>query len=129
MLSFTILILYYIIFHFNFVSISFLIHVHVHVVGKELRLKQQYFWTAASLSDIMRRFKNLAKPLEEFSDCKQIFSFFFLHAHTHSLSFTLSSSSPFSLSLVSITDVAGIDVAIQLNDVRVSQLHILTYKR
>ena len=38
------------------------------VVGKELRLKQQYFWCAASLSDIMRRFKNLGKPIEQFSD-------------------------------------------------------------
>ncbi|KIY50861.1 glycosyltransferase family 35 protein [Fistulina hepatica ATCC 64428] len=34
--------------------------------GKELRLKQQYFWTAASLADIVRRFKNLDKPLSEF---------------------------------------------------------------
>lgn len=38
-------------------------------VGKELRLKQQYFWTAASLSDIIRRFKNLGKPMTEFPDC------------------------------------------------------------
>ncbi|KAG5642659.1 hypothetical protein DXG03_002371 [Asterophora parasitica] len=36
--------------------------------GKELRLKQQYFWTAASLSDILRRFKNLNKPITEFPD-------------------------------------------------------------
>lgn len=36
--------------------------------GKELRLKQQYFWTAASLADIMRRFKNQGKPLREFPD-------------------------------------------------------------
>ncbi|KAK2460410.1 hypothetical protein APHAL10511_007575 [Amanita phalloides] len=36
--------------------------------GKELRLKQQYFWTAASLADIIRRFKNLGKPLTEFPD-------------------------------------------------------------
>ncbi|KAI0370981.1 glycogen phosphorylase [Pilatotrama ljubarskyi] len=36
--------------------------------GKELRLKQQYFWTAASLADIMRRFKNTDKPLSEFPD-------------------------------------------------------------
>lgn len=34
--------------------------------GKELRLKQQYFWTAASLADIMRRFKNLGRPITEF---------------------------------------------------------------
>lgn len=36
--------------------------------GKELRLKQQYFWTAASLADILRRFKNTGKPIKEFSD-------------------------------------------------------------
>ncbi|KAF9555972.1 glycogen phosphorylase [Agrocybe pediades] len=36
--------------------------------GKELRLKQQYFWTAASLADILRRFKNLGKPMNELPD-------------------------------------------------------------
>ncbi|KAJ6629923.1 glycogen phosphorylase [Mycena sp. CBHHK59/15] len=36
--------------------------------GKELRLKQQYFWTAASLADILRRFKNIGKPITEFPD-------------------------------------------------------------
>ncbi|KAJ7655854.1 glycogen phosphorylase [Mycena polygramma] len=36
--------------------------------GKELRLKQQYFWTAASLADILRRFKNLGKDIKEFPD-------------------------------------------------------------
>ncbi|KAG2006281.1 glycogen phosphorylase [Coprinopsis cinerea AmutBmut pab1-1] len=36
--------------------------------GKELRLKQQYFWTAASLADIMRRFKNQGKPIQQFPD-------------------------------------------------------------
>ncbi|TBU29677.1 glycogen phosphorylase [Dichomitus squalens] len=36
--------------------------------GKELRLKQQYFWTAASLADIIRRFKNTDKPLTEFPE-------------------------------------------------------------
>jgi len=37
-------------------------------IGKELRLKQQYFWTAASLSDIMRRFKNTGKNISEFPE-------------------------------------------------------------
>ncbi|KAK0219004.1 glycogen phosphorylase [Armillaria fumosa] len=36
--------------------------------GKELRLKQQYFWTAASLADILRRFRNLGKPITEIPD-------------------------------------------------------------
>ena len=34
--------------------------------GKELRLKQQYFWCAASLHDIVRRFKKSGKPWTEF---------------------------------------------------------------
>ncbi|PVG00093.1 putative glycogen phosphorylase [Serendipita vermifera] len=34
--------------------------------GKALRLQQQYFWCAASLSDIMRRFKNTGQPISEF---------------------------------------------------------------
>ncbi|RIA96884.1 Glycosyltransferase Family 35 protein [Glomus cerebriforme] len=38
-----------------------------HMVGKELRLKQQYFWVSASLSDIVRRFKKSSKPWDEFS--------------------------------------------------------------
>ncbi|CAN6636025.1 glycogen phosphorylase [Trichomonascus vanleenenianus] len=36
--------------------------------GKELRLKQQYFWVAASLSDILRRFKKSKKAWSEFPD-------------------------------------------------------------
>lgn len=36
--------------------------------GKELRLKQQYFWVSASLHDIIRRFKKTKRPWSEFSD-------------------------------------------------------------
>lgn len=36
--------------------------------GKELRLKQQYFWCAASLHDIVRRFKKTQRPWSEFPD-------------------------------------------------------------
>ncbi|KAL8290047.1 hypothetical protein RQP46_002986 [Phenoliferia psychrophenolica] len=36
--------------------------------GKELRLKQQYFWVSASLMDIIRRFKKLGVAWVEFSD-------------------------------------------------------------
>ena len=36
--------------------------------GKELRLKQQYFWCAASLSDIIRRFKKTKRPWSELPD-------------------------------------------------------------
>jgi starch phosphorylase len=36
--------------------------------GKELRLKQQYFWVAASLHDIVRRFKKTQRPWADFSD-------------------------------------------------------------
>lgn len=36
--------------------------------GKELRLKQQYFWVAASLHDIVRRFKKSNRPWKEFPD-------------------------------------------------------------
>lgn len=67
-------------------------------VGKELRLKQQYFWTAASLADMLRRFKNLDKPIGEFPDCA------YFHIHAPALASSLTDSS--------------IDVAIQLNDVR-----------
>ncbi|CAG8715112.1 10769_t:CDS:10, partial [Funneliformis mosseae] len=37
-----------------------------HMVGKELRLKQQYFWVAASLHDIVRRFKKSQRSWTEF---------------------------------------------------------------
>ncbi|KAJ5901973.1 Phosphorylase [Penicillium taxi] len=36
--------------------------------GKELRLKQQYFWCAASLYDIIRRFKKTKRAWSEFPD-------------------------------------------------------------
>lgn len=36
--------------------------------GKELRLKQQYFWCAASLFDIIRRFKKTKKDWSTFAD-------------------------------------------------------------
>ncbi|AAS53918.1 AFR547Wp [Eremothecium gossypii ATCC 10895] len=36
--------------------------------GKVLRLKQQYFWCAASLHDIVRRFKKTLRPWSEFPD-------------------------------------------------------------
>ncbi|KAG8852598.1 Non-essential glycogen phosphorylase [Tulasnella sp. 330] len=39
-----------------------------HMVGKELRLKQQYFWTAASLADVVRRFKQLGEPFSKFNE-------------------------------------------------------------
>lgn len=35
--------------------------------GKELRLKQQYFWCSASLFDIVRRFYKSKRPWKEFS--------------------------------------------------------------
>ena len=36
--------------------------------GKELRLKQQYFWCAASLYDSVRRFKKTKRPWSQFPD-------------------------------------------------------------
>lgn len=36
--------------------------------GKELRLKQQYFWVAASLYDIVRRFKKTKRSWSEFPE-------------------------------------------------------------
>ncbi|GAA6063738.1 hypothetical protein JCM10212_000777 [Sporobolomyces blumeae] len=40
--------------------------------GKRLRLKQQYFWVAASLHDICRRFRKLNEPWSEFSNYNAI---------------------------------------------------------
>ena len=37
-------------------------------VGRELRLKQQYFFVAATLADIFRRYKKLNRPFQEFPD-------------------------------------------------------------
>jgi hypothetical protein len=36
--------------------------------GKELRLRQQYFFVCATLQDIVRRFKKTGRPWAEFSD-------------------------------------------------------------
>ena len=36
--------------------------------GKELRLRQQYFFVSASLQDIVRRFKKTGRPWKEFPD-------------------------------------------------------------
>jgi len=36
--------------------------------GKELRVKQQYFFVSATLQDIMRRFKQTKRPFSSFSD-------------------------------------------------------------
>jgi starch phosphorylase len=36
--------------------------------GRELRLKQQYFFVSCSLQDILRRFKSDGNPLEQFPD-------------------------------------------------------------
>lgn len=41
-------------------------------LGKELRLKQQYFFVACSLADIIRRFKKSEKPWKEFPDMAAI---------------------------------------------------------
>ncbi|TPX34591.1 glycogen phosphorylase [Synchytrium microbalum] len=39
-----------------------------HMVGKILRLKQQYFFVCATLQDIIRRFKKSHRPWSQFSD-------------------------------------------------------------
>lgn len=43
-----------------------------HAEGKKLRLTQQYFWTSASLNDIIRRFKKLGKAWTEFPEYNAI---------------------------------------------------------
>ena len=37
-------------------------------IGKELRLKQQYFFVSATLQDIVARFKTLKRPFDQFPD-------------------------------------------------------------
>lgn len=54
----------------------------------------QYFWCAASLSDIMRRFKNTSKPIEDFPNRALVFDLIMVRSLLTSLA----------------------DVAIQLND-------------
>ncbi|KAI8074354.1 glycosyl transferase [Gilbertella persicaria] len=39
-----------------------------HLVGKELRLKQEYFFVSASLQDIIHRFKRAGRPWKDFPD-------------------------------------------------------------
>ncbi|KNE66788.1 glycogen/starch/alpha-glucan phosphorylase [Allomyces macrogynus ATCC 38327] len=39
-----------------------------HMVGKELRLKQQYFFVCATLKDVIRRFKKTNRPWADFPD-------------------------------------------------------------
>ncbi|KAJ1505184.1 Non-essential glycogen phosphorylase [Coelomomyces lativittatus] len=39
-----------------------------HATGKELRLKQQYFFVCATLKDIIRRFKKTNRPWSDFPD-------------------------------------------------------------
>ncbi|ORY07217.1 glycosyl transferase [Basidiobolus meristosporus CBS 931.73] len=39
-----------------------------HMVGKELRLKQEYFFVCATLHDIIRRFKKTKRPWREFPE-------------------------------------------------------------
>jgi starch phosphorylase len=36
--------------------------------GKELRLKQQFFFSSATMQDILRRFKKLGLPWKSFPD-------------------------------------------------------------
>jgi hypothetical protein len=67
-------------------------------VGKELRLKQQYFWTAASLQDILRRFKNIGKDIYQLPDCTPARSSFLLTCPDQS-----SQTLPFSLTTYDLT--------------------------
>lgn len=43
-----------------------------HAKGQELRLKQEYFFSSATILDIVRRFKKMGKPFDEFPDYNAI---------------------------------------------------------
>ncbi|BFU20144.1 glycogen phosphorylase, putative [Entamoeba histolytica KU27] len=43
-----------------------------HIKGQELRLKQEYFFSSATILDVMRRFKKMKKSIDEFPDYNSI---------------------------------------------------------